>query len=108
MPPATGPDQFGTMLQGLLAERLGLVVHHESRNLPVYLLTPAKGGSKLESRLQGLGEDAGDHTAAGGEHTSRLAWTVARSCRRDSMAGTHTPTLRGWNATVTETIRCPN
>lgn len=48
MPPATTPGDFETMLQGLLAERLGLVVHHESRNLPVYLLIPAKGGSKLK------------------------------------------------------------
>ena len=45
MPPATTPDDLRIMLRELLAERLGLVAHHESRNLPVYLLTVAKGGS---------------------------------------------------------------
>ena len=67
MPPATTPDDFKIMLQGLLAERLGLVVHHESRNLPVYLLIPAKGGAKLKPSA---GPGAGVQTAAAGEHLS--------------------------------------
>ncbi len=67
IPPATTPDQFGAMLQGLLAERLGLVVHHESRNLPVYLLIPAKGGSKLKPSA---GPGAGDTPATAEGHLS--------------------------------------
>jgi bla regulator protein BlaR1 len=34
-------------LRSLLADRFGLVVHHETRNQPVYLLTLAENGSKL-------------------------------------------------------------
>jgi uncharacterized protein (TIGR03435 family) len=37
----------GPMLQGLLEERLRLKIHHESREVPVYALTVAKGGAKL-------------------------------------------------------------
>lgn len=63
MPPTTTPDDFKGMLQGLLAERIGLVIHHESRNLPVYLLVPAKGGSKLKPSA---GAGAGDSAATAG------------------------------------------
>jgi uncharacterized protein (TIGR03435 family) len=44
-------DQQGVhireMLRALLAERFRLQLHHESKELPVYELVPAKGGSKL-------------------------------------------------------------
>lgn len=40
-------DQARLMLQTLLADRFQLKVHHEIRELPVYALVPAKGGSKL-------------------------------------------------------------
>ena len=36
------------MLQALLADRFGLKVHRESRELPVYSLVIAKGGFKLK------------------------------------------------------------
>jgi bla regulator protein BlaR1 len=36
-------------LRSLLADRFGLVVHRESRSQPVYLLTVAKNGSKLNA-----------------------------------------------------------
>ena len=36
------------MLQSLLAERFGLKIRHESREMPVYALTVAKGGPKFE------------------------------------------------------------
>jgi bla regulator protein BlaR1 len=39
------------MLQSLLAERFQLRTHHETKQLPVYLLTVSKGGSKLKSRV---------------------------------------------------------
>jgi uncharacterized protein (TIGR03435 family) len=35
----------GPMLQALLEERLNLKVHRETREIPVYVLTVAKGGS---------------------------------------------------------------
>jgi uncharacterized protein (TIGR03435 family) len=36
------------MVQGMLAERFKLKVHHETKELPVYALVVAKGGSKLK------------------------------------------------------------
>jgi len=38
--------QWKTMLQKLLADRFQLTFHHEKRDLPVYILTVAKGGPK--------------------------------------------------------------
>ncbi len=40
-------DQRRSALRSLLAERFGLLLHRETRTLPVYLLTIAKGGTKL-------------------------------------------------------------
>jgi uncharacterized protein (TIGR03435 family) len=41
-------DQLALMLQGLLAERFKLAVHHETKVLPVYALSVGKGGPKLK------------------------------------------------------------
>lgn len=41
-------DQRKVMLQQLLADRFKLVVHQESREIPLYALVVAKGGPKLE------------------------------------------------------------
>jgi len=38
------------MMQGVLADRFKLKIHRESRELPVYALVVAKGGSKLKER----------------------------------------------------------
>jgi uncharacterized protein (TIGR03435 family) len=38
----------GPMLQALLQERFNLKIHRETRDVPVYALTVAKGGIKLE------------------------------------------------------------
>jgi uncharacterized protein (TIGR03435 family) len=47
-------DQRGAinqqMLQGLLADQFQLKVHQETRDLPVYELTVAQGGSKLQKK----------------------------------------------------------
>jgi uncharacterized protein (TIGR03435 family) len=45
------------MLQEFLADRFHLKVHHEIKELPVYALVVAKGGSKLkESKLEDLSQ----------------------------------------------------
>jgi uncharacterized protein (TIGR03435 family) len=50
--PASTPKQLEAMLQNLLAERFGMVVHHESRQLPMYELVVAKGGPKLKESAE--------------------------------------------------------
>jgi len=47
VPDGTTIEQAHVMLQRLLTERLGLVVHRETRQLPGYRLVVAKGGPKL-------------------------------------------------------------
>jgi uncharacterized protein (TIGR03435 family) len=48
IPPGTTQEQFLLMQQNLLIARLGLAVHHEKKEMPVYELIIAKGGSKLK------------------------------------------------------------
>ncbi len=48
------PDQMSRKLQVLLADRFGLIVHRETRQLPIYHLLVAKGGSKLETAKQNV------------------------------------------------------
>jgi uncharacterized protein (TIGR03435 family) len=43
----------GPMMQALLEERFGLELHHESKEAPVYFLTVAKSGPKLEPAKEG-------------------------------------------------------
>lgn len=54
-------DQYRLMMQSLLAERFGMKVHFEDREMPVLemtLLKPAKPGPKLTPHAQGLDCDA--------------------------------------------------
>jgi len=48
IPPETTKEQFLLMQQNLLATRLGLVVHREKKEMPIYELAIAKSGSKLK------------------------------------------------------------
>jgi uncharacterized protein (TIGR03435 family) len=48
IPEGATSDDVKRMLQGLLAERFHLTVHHESRELPIYELTVAKSGPKMK------------------------------------------------------------
>lgn len=47
VPAGTPRGQVNEMLQSLLKERFGLVVHHEQKDLPGYVLLVGKGGAKL-------------------------------------------------------------
>ena len=44
----TVDQQMRERMRSLLAERFQLVIHHESREAPIYVLLVAKGGPKLE------------------------------------------------------------
>jgi uncharacterized protein (TIGR03435 family) len=46
-------DQRNQMLQALLTDRLKLAVHPETREMPIYELVIAKGGSKLKEASAG-------------------------------------------------------
>jgi uncharacterized protein (TIGR03435 family) len=48
VPPGTTKELFQKMLQNLLIERFNLVLHHETKILPLYELTVAKSGPKLK------------------------------------------------------------
>jgi uncharacterized protein (TIGR03435 family) len=48
-PVSTSNEQRQQMMQALLMERFGLVVHRETRTLPTYQLSVAKGGPKLKA-----------------------------------------------------------
>jgi uncharacterized protein (TIGR03435 family) len=50
---ATEETMEGPMLQALLEDRFRLKVHRETRQVPVYALTVAKGGSKLQRVPEG-------------------------------------------------------
>jgi uncharacterized protein (TIGR03435 family) len=47
MPPDTTFEQFQLMLRSLLAERFGLVIHHQTKDLMADALVVASGGPKL-------------------------------------------------------------
>jgi len=48
MPQGVTKEQLALMLQGLLAERFKLTLHHENKAIPVYVLSVGKGGPKLK------------------------------------------------------------
>jgi uncharacterized protein (TIGR03435 family) len=50
------PTMLGPMLQSLLEDRFGLKLHYETRIVPTYELTLAKGGSKLRPTVVGAGK----------------------------------------------------
>jgi len=53
IPEGATKAEFRSMLQNLLAERFGLVVHHETKQMPVYdLVVFAKTGSKLKEHVE--------------------------------------------------------
>jgi uncharacterized protein (TIGR03435 family) len=51
--PSTSREQMRLMVQALLQDRFQLVLHHESRSLPVYHLAASKDGSKLSPSKEG-------------------------------------------------------
>jgi uncharacterized protein (TIGR03435 family) len=48
LPDGASSDQVPEMLQALLSNRFQLQVHHDSKEFPVYVLSVAKGGPKLQ------------------------------------------------------------
>ena len=46
-------EQMRPLLQSLLADRFGLLLHRETKEIPIYRLVVAKGGSKLIATREG-------------------------------------------------------
>ena len=55
LPPEEQWEQRKKMLRSLLAERFALKVHHTTKQLPIYVLTVASGGSKLKKSATDTG-----------------------------------------------------
>jgi uncharacterized protein (TIGR03435 family) len=55
IPPGTTKEQFRQMLQNLLAERFHLLIHHETRVLPVFDLVVGKNGAKIKESAVAAG-----------------------------------------------------
>ncbi|WP_172838322.1 TIGR03435 family protein [Terriglobus roseus] len=59
--------QVQTLMRKILAERFGLQLHHEQREIPVFVLTVAKGGSKMvanTSKPNGPMDQRNSHSSA--------------------------------------------
>jgi uncharacterized protein (TIGR03435 family) len=48
LPPMDQWKQSQLMMQAMLADRFALKVHHETKDLPIYVLTVGKGGSRMK------------------------------------------------------------
>jgi len=64
--------QLREMIQKLLSDRFGLVFHRETRELPVYAISVAKGGTKLTSAADPNGTSGEGGMQHGTELTMRF------------------------------------
>ena len=72
------------MLQKLLAERFQLTSHRERREMPVYVLTLAKGGSKLTAADAAEAHGSGCYLKPWG--SARFGGTIRPSILRELAA----------------------
>jgi uncharacterized protein (TIGR03435 family) len=79
-PEKISPDQMPQLMQDLLIDRFHLKFHRETREIPVYALTVAKGGPKLKPSSEG--EAAGMNTHPG----SKTSQAVATGMTMDLLA----------------------
>ncbi|HEY6340986.1 MAG TPA: TIGR03435 family protein [Bryobacteraceae bacterium] len=66
VPQGASEEQVAVMLQNLLADRFQLILHHEKRDLAVYVLVIGDGGAKLKQSEDALGKDDSSLTSAAG------------------------------------------
>ncbi len=84
-PDHTPPEQIPKMLQTLLIERFQLELHHETRELPAYVLVAGKGKLKMEeSKAEGARDTldmTGPRRAARNMSMATLAQYVSLTAR---------------------------
>lgn len=61
-PPADGPESMMPMVRALLADRFRLRAHTETRELPAYVLTLARGDRRLGSQIKPTAADCSKAT----------------------------------------------
>ena len=66
-------EQLQPLLQQLLKQRFGLILHHEKKDVPGYALVVAKGGPKLK---EGKGASAGVYILKEGLQGSSIPMTT--------------------------------
>jgi uncharacterized protein (TIGR03435 family) len=74
-------EQRRTMFRSILTDRFKLVVHHETRELPIYVLSVAKGGPKLKS-------SAPDDSAAPAPRRMGVMITLGKVTANDAQLST--------------------
>jgi uncharacterized protein (TIGR03435 family) len=67
VPAGATKAQSNVMLQNLLADRFKLVLHHSSKESPIYVLLVAKGGPKLKESAKESTDDAATAPPSGGQ-----------------------------------------
>lgn len=66
-------EQMGSLVRKLLAERFGLVMHHEQREMRVFALAVAKGGPKMGSSADDPNAPMHENDSqSGGQATMRV------------------------------------
>ncbi|HEY4379781.1 MAG TPA: TIGR03435 family protein [Acidobacteriaceae bacterium] len=66
-------EQMGSLVRKLLAERFGLVMHQEQREMRVFALTAAKGGPKMAASADGANAPMHENDSqSGGQATMRV------------------------------------
>jgi len=81
IPAGVPKDQVPQMLQNLLAERFGVSLHHETKELTRYALTVAGGGSKLQKADTSTGV-----TGEFGKARSRISGKITMEQLADVLA----------------------
>ncbi|HVW07330.1 MAG TPA: TIGR03435 family protein [Bryobacteraceae bacterium] len=77
MTPAEQKEQVALMERSLLADRFGLRVHMETREMPRYGLVVAKGGSRMERAADGAESQLSFSRSAQGNEVRATAVSVA-------------------------------
>jgi hypothetical protein len=90
----TAAERTRERLRMLLAERFQLVIHRESKDVPVYALVVGKSGPKLEDSKEGISmrqlanmlsghlrKPVLDRTGLAGKYKFRMSWTPDLSAR---------------------------